>query len=149
LAANLPRLPGNGDESSPVTLDLHAPVALRGRDEKQGITELVLARSTASGPPVRLRTDRRYLVRAVKLGFDRVEVPGADKPLVCRGDARVYVWMPLDRTAAIPPDSDARRISSAEAASPPTSPETQRSADPMPAPQPNGHAPDTSHPNGS
>jgi hypothetical protein len=147
LAANLPRLPG-GDDNLPVTLDLHTPVALRSRDEKHGVTELVLARSTASGPAVRLCTDRRYLVRAVKLGFDKLDAPGADKPLVCRADARVYVWMPLDQTAAILPDSDVRRISSAEAASPPTSPETQRSADPMPAPQPNGHAPDTRHPNG-
>jgi hypothetical protein len=148
LAANLPKLPG-GDDNSPVTLDLHAPVALRGRDEKQGITELVLARSMASGPPVRLCTDRRYLVRAVKLGFAEVELPGVDKPLVCRNGARLYVWMPLGDSAAIPPGPDMRRIASAEGLAPPSSSEPKKGEDPMPAPQPNRHTPENGRPNGS
>ena len=91
------------EDNAPVTLDLHPPVALRGRDEKHGITEMVLTRSTVSGPPLRLCTDRRFLVRAVKLGFDRVDVLGADKPLACRDGLRIYLWMPLDATAAIAP----------------------------------------------
>jgi hypothetical protein len=149
VAANLPRLPGGDHDNPPVTLDLHAPVALRGRDEKQGVTELVLARSTASGAPVRLCTDRRYLVRAMKLGVSEVKVAGADKPLVCRNGARLYVWMPLGDTAAIPPGPDMRRVSSAEGPLPPTSPEPERREAPMPAPRPNGPAPDDGRPNGS
>jgi hypothetical protein len=147
LAANLPQLPG-GDDKSPVTLDLHGPVALRGRDEKQGITELVLARSKASGPPVRLSTDRRYLMRAAQLGFHDVDIAGPDKPVVCRSDARLYVWMPLGDTEAIPPGPDMRRVSSAEGP-PPTPPEPERRGAPMPAPRANGPTPDDGRPNGS
>jgi hypothetical protein len=148
LAANLPKLPGGDDDNSPVTLDLHMPVALRGRDEKHGVTELVLPRSTVSGPPVRLCTDRQYLVRAVKLGFDQVDVPAADKPLVCRDDRRTYVWMPLEKAAAIPPGPDVQRINSAQSPPSPTAPEpeSKRSEDPMPAPQSNGHTPDSADP---
>src|SRR5262245_36960492 len=138
LTANVPKLPGSEENMSPVTLDLHAPISLRGRDEKHGITELVLNRSTVSGPPVRLSMDRRYLVRAVKLGFDKVEISSADKPLVCRADQRLYVWMPLDKTAVILSEPGMQRISSAEGLSPPTSSEPERRESPMPAPQPNG-----------
>jgi hypothetical protein len=150
LITNLPRLPGGDDDHAPVTLDLHRPVTLRGRDEKDGITELVLIRSTASGPPVRLGTDRRYLLRAAKLGFDQVAIVGADQPLVCRSGARVYVWVSLDRALVIPPEPDMRRIPSAQALLPPVTPEPERSDHPMPAPQPNGQHPDNSQPsNGS
>jgi hypothetical protein len=89
LAANLLKLPGGDKENAPVTLDLNRPVALRGRDEKQGSAELALVRSKISGPPMRLCMDRRYLLRAVQLGFTELAVPSADKPLVCRHEARV------------------------------------------------------------
>jgi hypothetical protein len=141
LAANLPKLPG-GEDIPSVTLDLHTPVVLRAGEEKHGVTELVLTRSSVSGPPVRLCTDRRYLVRAVKLGFTDVEVLGPDKPLVSRNHARVYVWMPLDQGGGIPPGPNVQRVSSAEGPPPPTPPEPERREPPMPAPQPNGHTPD-------
>jgi hypothetical protein len=149
LAANLPKLPGSDHDKSPITLDLHTPVALRGRDEKRGqVTELVLARSTASGPPLRLCTNRSYIVRAVKLGFTEVDVPGADKPLVCRDGPRVYVWMPLERTAAISDGPDTQRINSTEVPAP-TSTEPERRETPMPAPQTNDHVPNDGRTNGS
>jgi hypothetical protein len=151
LAANLPKLPGGDGDGASVTLDLGASVALRGRDEKHGVTELVLVRSTASGPPVRLCTDRRYLVRAAKLGFSEVDVPGADKVLVCRDDQRTYVWMPLDHTGALAPGPEMQRIHSAEGPPPPPppKPETERREDLMPVPQPNGRSADNGRPNGS
>jgi hypothetical protein len=149
LAANLPKLPGAEDAKLPITLDLHAPISLRGRDEKHGITELVLNRSTVSGPPVRLCTDRRYLVRAVKLGFDKVEISSADKPLVCRADQRVYVWMPLDKTAVSLSQPGMQRICSAEGVQPPTLSEPERRETPMPTPQPNGHTPENGRSNGN
>jgi hypothetical protein len=149
LAANLLKLPGGDEDNAPVTLDLNRPVALRGRDEKQGSAELVLVRSMVSGPPVRLCMDRRYLLRAVQLGFTELAVPSADKPLVCRHDARIYVWMPLEQTAALPPGPDLRRIGSADGLPPPLSPEPERTAAPMPAPQANGPTPDPSRSNGT
>jgi hypothetical protein len=143
LAATLPGLPGSDHDNAPVTLDLHAPVAVRSRDEKCGrVTEVTLSRSTTSGPPVRLCMNRGYVARAMKLGFTEVEVPGADKPLVCRDGRRVYVWMPLDRTEAVPPGPDSRRISSAEGPAPLPSTEPERREAPMPAPQANGPTPD-------
>jgi hypothetical protein len=151
LAANLSKWPGAENDRSPITLDLHLPVAVRRRDEPHGSSELVLARSTVSGPPVRLCTDRRYLVRAVQLGFDTVEVPDVEKPLVCRGDRRIYIWMPLDRTAAIPPGPGTRRIPSVTGPPPPPMPEPEmkRSIDSMPTPQAHGPVPDPSRANGS
>jgi hypothetical protein len=144
VAANLPKLPGAAEDNSPVTLDLKEPIALRGRDEKHGGTELALARSKASGPPLRLCMDRRYLVRAVKLGFTKVEIADADKPLVCRADRRVYVWMPLDKNSVIPPGPNTQRINSSEGLPPPVPSEPERRNDSMPAPQPN----DQAHENG-
>lgn len=146
LAANLPKLPGGDEEMSPVTLDLHDPIALRSQHEKQGVSELVLARSTITGPPVRLCMNRHYLVRAVKLGFDQVEVLAKDKPLVCRDGSRVYVWMPLNSTAALSPVADAQRIPSVEAAPSPITIKPGRRQRPMPAPQSNGHSTDNDRP---
>jgi hypothetical protein len=75
LLATLPKLPGRDDDHSPVTLDLTTPPAVRARAEGQGpATEAVLTRSTVSGAAVRLHTDRRLLVRALKLGFTEVQV---------------------------------------------------------------------------
>jgi hypothetical protein len=149
LVANLPQLPGGDEDNAPVTLDLNRPVALQGRDEKQGTAELVLVRSKTSGPPVRLCMDRRYLLRAVQLGFTELAVPSMDKPLVCRHDTRVYVWMPLEGTAPIPPGPDRRRIGSADGLPPPLSPEPERREAPMPVPQANGPTPDPSLSNGT
>jgi hypothetical protein len=78
----------------------------------------------------------------VQLGFTEVAVPGADQPLVCRNDARVYVWMPLDRSNAILAGPDTQRIRSAEGPPPPTAAEPERREHPMPAPPPNAPTPD-------
>jgi hypothetical protein len=144
LAADLPQLPAGDAENGPVTLDLHGTVALRGRDEKHGVGELLLARSTASGPPVRVCTDRRYLLRAVKLGFDTVEVAGPDKPLVCRDDRRVYVWMPLDQASAIPAGNGVRPTRAEESPPSPIALEPERRDQPMPVPPTNGDPADHS-----
>jgi hypothetical protein len=44
-----------------------------------GVQEAVLVGSTTSGPAVRLCMDRRYLRRALQLGFTEVEVIDAEK----------------------------------------------------------------------
>ncbi len=79
--------------------------------------------------------------------------PDADKPVVCRDERRTYLWMPLDKAAAIPPGPgpDTRRIDSAEGLPPPTEPHpvTTRSDDPMPARQVNRQPPDSGRPAGS
>jgi hypothetical protein len=64
---------------------------------------VVLRRSAVEGPPLRLATDRRYLLRALKLGFREVAASRPDQPLLCRDERRTYLWMPLDASGAIPP----------------------------------------------
>jgi hypothetical protein len=128
---------------------LKEPIALRGRDDKHGITELVLARSKVSGPLLRLCTDRSYLIRALKLGFNKVEIADADKPLVCRDNQRVYVWMPLDKTSVIPPGPNVQRISSAEGPLPPIATKPERRTDSMSASQPNDRSQENGRPTGS
>src|SRR5262249_38054992 len=65
-------------------------------------------------------------------------ISSADKPLVCRDDQRVHVWMPLDQTAVILSEPGLQRICSVEGPPPPISSEPERRETPMPAPQPNG-----------
>jgi hypothetical protein len=109
----LPRLPGVQDEHGPVTVELADPPAVRAWPEASGpAMEVTLARSSASGPPERVRTDRRFLRRALRLGFTDLEVVKADQPVCCRDGTRCYVWMPLDPAAAMPPDADVLRITS-------------------------------------
>jgi hypothetical protein len=70
LAKVLPRLPGGADDSAPLTLDLDGEITVRARAEGQGRqTEVVLNRSEVVGPAVRLVTNRKYLARALQLGF--------------------------------------------------------------------------------
>lgn len=112
LAGVLPDLPGGKDEHRPVTLDLNGHVAVRARASDQAqATELVLERSRVEGRPVRFVTDRAYLARAAKLGFTEVQVLAADRPVVCRDAARVFVWMPLGSDGALAPSPDVLRAS--------------------------------------
>jgi hypothetical protein len=148
LAANLPKLPGGDEDSSPVTLDLHDPIALRSQHEKQGASELVLARSKITGPPTRLCMNRHYLVRAVKLGFDQVEVLAKDRPVVCRDGSRVYLWMPLDHTTALSPAADTHRIHSTEGSPSPITIKPERRKRLMRTPQTNGQ-PESGSTNGT
>jgi hypothetical protein len=138
LLENLGRLPGAEEDFAPVTLELGGQVALRVSHAGQ-VTEAVLSRSRASGPAVRVAMNRRYLLRALQLGFARVQVVAPDKPLLCRDNRRTYLWMPLDN--AEPPSPDALRLDSASAerlgppaADRPVSPRRRR--EPVPAPEP-------------
>jgi hypothetical protein len=117
LAKSLVRLPGDDEYNLPVTVDLNGQVAVRGQAaDQQHPTELVLPDSSTSGEPVRLNMNRKYLARALKLGFSEVHVFGNNVPVLCRDDHRQYVWALLDPASAIAPSSDAIRIESPPAA---------------------------------
>jgi hypothetical protein len=148
LISTLPKLPGAADHLSPVTLDLGRTACVRARGEGGGrVTEVALARSSASGAPVRLCMDRRYLRRALQLGFAELQVERPDAPVVCRDAQRTYLWMPLDQGGTVAPTDGALRVSSAEPekarspAPPPSRPDNPRRRRTMPAPQNNGHPP--------
>jgi hypothetical protein len=102
LVQALPKLPGRQDEHAPVTLELGPTVAIRVRSGEGPVRELRLPRSEASGKPLRLGTDRRYLRRAAQLGFLALELGDARQPVCCRDRERVYLWVPLSPDTALP-----------------------------------------------
>jgi hypothetical protein len=68
LGAALDRLPRGDEPNAPVTVDLNGRIAVRARGAG-GVRELGLNRSGYAGPPVRVQLNRRFLGRAVRLGF--------------------------------------------------------------------------------
>src|SRR5262249_15612098 len=91
---------------------------------------------------VRVACHRRYLLRALRLGFAEVVVHRPDAPLLARDARRRYVWMPLS-AGAVP------STTSAVDTGPAAGPEAGADPDPnpnrsptMPLTPPNGHAPD-------
>jgi hypothetical protein len=117
LADNLPRLPGDGMLNDPVTVDLNGAVAIRARGPGQPApTELVLSHATRHGEPVRVNTNRHYLGRAAKLGFERLHIFTPRSPVLACDAHRKYVWALLDPDAALKPSADAVRVESATAA---------------------------------
>lgn len=116
LAETLPRLPRDADDdTAPVTLDLNGQVWVRAQaPEKGGVTELALARSTASGPPVRCCVSGRLLARALALRLTDIGITRPDRPVVFHDDRRQLVIMPLDQKAALPPSDNALSIASVD-----------------------------------
>lgn len=143
LAAGLAKLPGGGESHAPVTLDLNHPPCVRAREAPSGpAAELPLLRSTVSGPPVRLCTDRRLLGRALDLGFREIHIVKPDSPLLCRDETRVFVWMPLDATEAIPPQREVQHANAASEPAPPSAPLPRKRKPAMPTPPSKPSAPD-------
>ena len=140
LIDTLPRLPGDAEDHSPVTLDLDHGAVVRARGEDGAAAEAPLRHSTPVGPPVRLCMNRRLLRRALLLGLRDVQVIGADKPVVFTTDRLLYVVMTLDKGGAIPPGRKVLQLAQAPAPkpAPPPTPETaiQRREETMPAPTP-------------
>jgi hypothetical protein len=125
LLGNLQRLPVDEDDQfEAVTIDLNGHAAVRAKNGS-GLpaTELVLTSSPPAGQGLQLSTDRRYLARALRLGFREFSIHGADVPVHCQDQDRQYIWMPLGAEGAIVPSKDATRIeSSGEQASTPSPP---------------------------
>lgn len=133
LIQKLPHLPAHDDQHRPVSLDLGTAVAVRSRSEPEGTVEVALAHAKREGPPLQVVMDRRYLLRALKLGFTEVLIASAKQPLLCKDDNRTYVWMPLAEADAVPaaqavPIRPKRRATAAP-------PEPQKST-PMPPNEP-------------
>jgi hypothetical protein len=113
LSQALERLPGADEQFSPVTLDCNGRIALRAKGVDQvKPTELILSRSRYTGASVRLKTNREYLARAIRLGFGAIEIVDAQTPIVCRDQHRVYGWQPLSHESALEPTDDVIRIES-------------------------------------
>jgi hypothetical protein len=111
LAQAIPRLPASDEANGPLTLDLNGEVAVRAQAPAQEApTEVVLAGSHRQGEPIRIHTNRRYLARALRLGFQELHLFGAESPIVCRDERRTYLWALLSQDAVLPPHPHAVRI---------------------------------------
>lgn len=145
LLARLTHLPGAAELNAPVTLDVdgRSVVVRAGGSGAASATELVLARSRATGDPARVATDRRFLARCLGLGGRTLLLAGAAGPVAGRCGAVTYGWQPLDRDAVLDPGAAALVLrSDLPAATPTTSPETpRRIMNDTPPPNGRGHAP--------
>ena len=104
LDQSLPRLPGNDDAYRAITLDMNGQIAIRARgDDQPRPTERLLSQSERIGDPLRISTDRRYLARALRLGFRELLFYAANAPVQCTDETRHYLWAVLEPNSAIKP----------------------------------------------
>lgn len=129
LVQALPRLPGSEELNEPVTVELHGTVTVRAKAAGQPkAMELVLSNSHWSGQSVRLHTNRRFLARATRLGFQELLVYGPRPPVCCQDESRKFVWALLDPESAIAPKADAIRLESPRQLHPPKAPRRTRAS---------------------
>lgn len=128
LADVLDRLPASDEDGSPITVDCNGHVAIRAKaaDHPQ-VTELVLSRAELAGQPIRFNTDRRFLQRAIALGFREVHITDSTTPLLCHDARRKYVWQAMTPEGALLPSDDCVRIEL-----PVSQPSTQNHKSPRP-----------------
>jgi hypothetical protein len=113
LVKALPRLPGDDDNFSPVTLDLNGEVVVRARaDGQDQSTEVVLAGASVTGQAVRYSTNRHLLARALALGFTNGHVLGVDTPMMFEDERRKYVFQGLGKDRVVAPASNDLRLRS-------------------------------------
>ena len=152
LESSLARLPGGDELNSPVTVDLNGKIAVRANaaDQPGQVTELVLGRSSYTGDPVCIATNRVLLDRALRLGFGEIGFTGVESPFVCRDLSTIFAVQPLSGGESPGPDVNVIRIESnavtATESRVPTRPETPRS--PMSEPIRN-HVPEPVRPVGT
>jgi len=109
----LPRLPHDDDQHHAITLDLGDQIAVRAKPQGEGRpTEVVLSGSRHSGAAVTISLNRKYLGRALKLGFREIGVKDVAAPLVCSDERRQYVWALLYPEDTVRASDDAVRIAS-------------------------------------
>jgi hypothetical protein len=116
LIEALEALPGTGERFHPVTVELNGRIGLRAQGgDPPRITELALSRSRYTGNPIRLNSDRRFVARALRLGFRDVEFTDVESPVAARDHRPLYLWQPLNHESAIEPTDDVIRIESCPA----------------------------------
>ena len=81
--------------------------------------------------------DSTFLRRAMPLGCTELGISNPNAPVVARNASRLYLMMPLDEKAAIPPCKDAICITSSSLPESPPEPSKQEMT--MPLPNSNGH----------
>lgn len=115
----LPGLPSSDPQYAPLTFDLNGKVLLRCRDaEHARPTEVELTSSRLRGEAIVLHTDRRFVERALRLGFRTVYAFGKAAPVHCADGRRRYLWALLDAASAVAKSVHAVRMESQTAVPP-------------------------------
>ena len=113
LTQTLPGLPADDTSEGRVTLDLNGRVVLRAQGATASRTsELILSNSILQGTPVRLSSNRKYLARAVQLGFRELQINGPTAPIICREGQRRYCWALLSSDSVLQATEDPIVVSS-------------------------------------
>jgi hypothetical protein len=117
LESALGRLPGGEDSNSPVTVELNGAIAVRASalDQPKQVTELVLSRSSYTGSPLCICTNRALVERALRLGYTEIGFTNVVSPFVCRDASRIYAVQPLSGGQAPGADVEITRIESGAA----------------------------------
>ncbi len=120
LESALERLPGGDEPNSPVTLELNGRISVRASaaDQTEQVTELILSRSSYTGSPLCIATNRVLLDRALRLGFTEVGFAGVDSPFVCRAEGKMFTVQPLSGGSPLDGNAHVTRIESSAAAGP-------------------------------
>ncbi|PQO38872.1 hypothetical protein C5Y96_03090 [Blastopirellula marina] len=106
-------LPGKAEHNSPLTFDLNGRVAVRCRaGDLDQVTEVTLANSNRDGQEVRFAANRKYVARAIELGFRTFQVGKPESPVIAQEANRTFLWANLTASSVIPPSPDAQRIES-------------------------------------
>jgi hypothetical protein len=93
-------LPGNKESDTPIYISLDVAVWLRAYETTQNCgVALELSYSTFDGKSVSVSVTRQYLRNALSFGTYRIGIdPSGDKPIICDGNDRIFVCMPLSCT---------------------------------------------------
>jgi hypothetical protein len=87
--------------------------------------------------------DRRYLHRAIQLGFSTFTVLKPEQPILCQDQSRTYLWMPLSDTEAVTAEKG-RQVQVPAAGPPPRNPDPPQLRSPAPMPTNNSRLPEES-----
>ncbi|WP_020475828.1 hypothetical protein [Zavarzinella formosa] len=150
LLAGLPKMPGAGDEHAPVTIGVGPSCCVRARENDAARpVELRLADSIANGPATAWTIDRRYLHRALLLGFREFSSRKAGDSLLAANGPNSYLFAQLDQSSmigSVAVDPQTSEPTASPAASKPALSLIQRRTDmkppdPRPGPEPNDGEP--------
>ena len=112
FSANVSRLPG-GIEEPAVTMDVGSTIAVRAKTIDTQAAEIILTNSSKTGDEVTICLNRRNLVSAARMGFDRMFLFGKGNAVLARDEQRGYVFMPLEsHVQAVKPSGDCLKIPS-------------------------------------
>jgi hypothetical protein len=101
LVDALPGLPGQGDDPAAVTLAADGGVVVRAGADTEAV-EVLLSRSTLTGPECAVSMARDDLRRMLALGCRTIRFVDTNKPVVGDADQITFAAMPLEAGIAVP-----------------------------------------------